>query len=303
MPNRVTPKIVLILIIITLLSLSISAVLFINGSLSSGVDNYLNFKQETSALEEVVDENRTFDAQNIKNIMVKTVSADVHLLTAGTNEIDVTLTGETSYDQEQNPYVTLVSEIQNDDTLYLEVQHRPGLNLKSIDLKLDIALPAEYAHNINISTISGNLDFSAIELDSFSYNSISGDLNGKKLSADNIELHFTSGTANINEINGDLSFESVSGDINTTYKTLDSNIEANTTSGNMVFYLPEDASFSLLFKTVSGNISTDFPGTITHSSNQKLEEVVGSGDNQVHIKTISGNVQIYDVNGENDGTD
>ncbi len=293
MPNRVTPKIVLILIIITLLSLSISAVLFINCSLSSGVDNYLNFKQETSALEEVVEENRTFDAQNIKNITVITVSADVHLLTAETNDIDVTLAGKIAYDQEENPYVTLVGEIQNDDTLYLEVQHRPDIILGNSYLKLDIALPAEYAHNIKISTVSGNLNFSAIELDSFSCNSISGDLNGEKLIADNIELNSTSGTANIDEIRGDLIFESVSGNIKTSYKTFDSSIEANTTSGNLEFYLPKDASFHLLFETVSGNVSSDFPGKITHNSNQKLEEVVGQGENQVQVKTISGDVQIY----------
>ena len=46
MLNRITPKIIIALIIIVLLSFGISAVLFYKGSLASGINNYLNFRPE-----------------------------------------------------------------------------------------------------------------------------------------------------------------------------------------------------------------------------------------------------------------
>ncbi len=291
--KSITPKIIIALIIITFLSFGISAVLFYNGSLSSGINNYLNFRHEiVQGLEHTIDEKLTLPSENIEYIVVKTVSADVNLINAETGAISVALSGETAYDQNHNPYVTLAGEIQDDTTLYLEVRHRPGFNLPSSNLKLDIVLPAEYSHNISVSTVSGNLNIPELNLESFNYQSISGDMKGERLTADKIKLNFTSGTADINEMNGDLNFESISGNIKTSYKTLASNIDAKTTSGNMVFYLPPDASFRLIFQTVSGEVQTDFPGTMVSSSRRKLEEVVGGGDNKINVETVSGNVQL-----------
>ncbi|KUG04275.1 hypothetical protein ASZ90_018282 [hydrocarbon metagenome] len=293
MLNRITPKIIIALIIITLLSFGISAVLFYNGSLSSGINNYLNFRHEIMQDPEgTIDEKLTFPAENIKYIVVRTVSTDVKFINAETGEINVNLSGDTLYDQNQNPYVTLVGEIQNDTTLYLEVRHRPGLNLRSSNLNLDIGLPGEYSHNISVSTVSGSLNVSELELESFDYKSISGNMKAEKLIADKITLNFTSGTADINEMNGDLIFESVSGNFRAAYKTLASNIEARTTSGDIELYLPQDASFRLLFQTVSGEVKTAFPGTMVSSSRQKFEELVGQGDNKINIHTVSGNVQL-----------
>ncbi len=295
MLNRINPKIIIALIIITLLSFGISAVLFYNGSLSSGINNYLNFRHEITQdlnLEQTIDEKLTFPAENIKHIVVKTVSADVNLINDETGEIYVSLSGETAYDQDQNPYVTLSGESKNDTTLYLEVRHRPGLNLPSSNLKLDIVLPAEYSHNISVSTVSGNLNIPDLDLESFNYQSISGDMKGEKLTADKIILNLTSGTADIDEIKGELCFESISGSIKTAYKTFANNIDARTTSGDMVFYLPPDASFRLIFQTVSGEVQTDFPGTMVSSSRRELEEVVSQGDNMINVETVSGNVQL-----------
>lgn len=239
-----------------------------------------------------LNENRQFNPAGIEQIIVRTVSSDIQLTAVESQQIDISLTGETDCDQEQNPYVTLLSEVQNDNTLYIEVQHRPGISGNSSNLLLDLLLPEHFSPELTVTTVSGNLQFSALDLNGFTCQSISGSIQGDKLQAENIKLESTSGNACISDINGHLTFDSVSGDIEVGCQVLSHNIRASTTSGQVVFRLPSDASFRLLCETVSGKISTDFPDPISHSSGRRLEQTVNTGENQINIQTISGSICI-----------
>jgi len=65
-----------------------------------------------------------------------------------------------------------------------------------------------------------------------------------------------------------------------------------TVSGDITLYLPEDASFDLDIKTVSGEISTKFKVLVESIKKNQLRGEVGTGGINIELKTISGDISL-----------
>ena len=95
------------------------------------------------------------------------------------------------------------------------------------------------------------------------------------------------------DFTGNLKADSVSGDINVSYRIFDNNIDVKTISGEVKIDLPQNAEFYLKTNTVSGEVVARFPITIiSFNKMNQLEGTVGTGDNRIIVDTVSGDIYL-----------
>lgn len=143
----------------------------------------------------------------------------------------------------------------------------------------------------------------ALMLDSLDVKSVSAYVKIEGINATNLEVDSVSGTTethgtytnvDLTNISGETFFnanatelesESVSGDtvLTGTY----SNIDCESISGDIVINTPETAEFTLEVETVSGSTELGFQNTMKND-----EYIVGSGDSEFDIDTVSGDISV-----------
>jgi lia operon protein LiaG len=133
---------------------------------------------------------------------------------------------------------------------------------------------------------------SNIKANVFNYDCSSGDFRAKGLSTGSSSVESTSGTINITDFTGDLKADSSSGDVSIDYANFDNNTDIHATSGNINLTLPKGSRFHLNATTSSGDISCDFPITITKNKKDNyLEGDVGSSGRVVRLDASSGDIK------------
>lgn len=103
---------------------------------------------------------------------------------------------------------------------------------------------------------------------------------------DNLDLEGVSGRWNVSEVScGEISLESVSGEMELTIGDMPREIDVDTVSGDVVLYLPENGGFTAEVDGVSGDLSTEFAVTTRHG-----RQVCGDGHTEIDGDTVSGDV-------------
>src|SRR5699024_5346634 len=113
----------------------------------------------------------------------------------------------------------------------------------------------------------------------------SGNINGEDITVNGADLDTTSGDIILNGSLDMVEANTVSGKIDLTLLSCPSTLEADTTSGNVLLFLPENSGFTLAFDTTSGSLRTDY-GTVTLDN--KLQ--VGDGTGEFEVDTVSGDL-------------
>jgi len=92
---------------------------------------------------------------------------------------------------------------------------------------------------------------------------------------------------------GDLKSESSSGDTTVHYSDFDNNINMHSSSGRVLLKLPASAHFNLDASASSGDVTCDFPITVSGKKNDhKLQGTVVNGKNKISIDVSSGDINI-----------
>ena len=171
----------------------------------------------------------------------------------------------------------------------------------------DVTLGDIELKNLYIDSTSGNASVSNVTADSFAFGSTSGDLTAENCSLGRANIHTTSGCAYLTDIKasyagfdvisgdvtakncefGKVEAESTSGSFSMSLNNVPTEFDADSTSGNVELFLPENAEFELEFDPTSGELELDFP-----SVKRGDEYIVGSGRNEISIETTSGDAYI-----------
>lgn len=105
-----------------------------------------------------------------------------------------------------------------------------------------------------------------------------------KLNSNTIYAETVSGDIEITSLEGESSFDSVSGNISIYSFDLLKDFYSSTVSGNVKIFVPQNVPFQLTFDTLSGNKYTP--------------KDVNSGGSKIEVVTTSGNLSIDYVNEE-----
>ena len=231
-----------------------------------------------------------------KEVSIKVISTDVNIITEEREDILVKYINYTENDE--NNFKVIVEE--NSKAIRIsEKKEKNGNFLFGISFsdsggkELLIRLPRKYKESLSVKTISGDLKLNYLDIDSFRFSSVSGDMSADIIYSVNSLVKTTSGDCEIGLFRGNMMFSAVSGDINIKYKQLDGDFTMKSVSGDAEIELPKNSEFEVTGKTVSGDIECDFPLTIIGAIKRGiLRGQVGSDEYAISTTTTSGDVNI-----------
>lgn len=197
-----------------------------------------------------IDDEQTFDADDFRNLSIRTGSTDVQIVPGSSDQIKARLYGKVSAKNAEQ--VKLKTE-QNGDTLELGVQLPEGINVgvNVLDVDLTVELPEKQWALAAIESGSGDIEIERIQGETVRVKAGSGDIDLRQAVARELTVHTGSGDMEVEEIEADiLELESVSGDISAErYKA--SLLKFQEGSGDIELKQGESA---LQGQTSSGNI-------------------------------------------------
>ena len=255
-----------------------------------------------------VNEEKLEDIKGIKTIDVETPFVDVNIIPEEREDIKIHYNGYL-----EATYIPELKTKTSGDTLYIMAK---GDNLNSYsvyssDLKFNIYIPMDFKDNIKITTSSGDINVSKLELSNLKLDASSGDIEIYDLSVDNLSIGTSSGEQIVKNVKsknsnflassgdieiysfiGDTNVTTSSGEINMDYEKFNNNIDAAASSGDITIKLPSNSEFNLNANTSSGEIESSFPITVTGKQKNSLSGKVGNSVNAINITTSSGDISI-----------
>jgi lia operon protein LiaG len=272
-----------------------------------------------------IDDVQTVPLVSISEIEAILSSTRVHIIrTEGGSEIKFHLYGSAMWElglDIKTSSKTVIAKIKRKSLF-------PGLE----DLHLDIYVPAEYMNAISITTSSGKITIDSFDLASIVLSTSSGGLEAENLYAGKISIDTSSGNIAVKKIetdeltvigssstiaidecetqrariktsSGDITLKKCdrsfdisasSGNVRLEYINFEGRfLKANTSSGCVTVYLPDNAEFLVDAKMTSGNFHSDFSIVQTKNTDKKLVYgQVGTKQNNISIETTSGNIRI-----------
>lgn len=221
--------------------------------------------------------------------------------------------------------------IQQNDSIYISEGRKPFFK-RGFLRYIEVYLPASYQQNLTVTTTDGDIDLSNINLnlsvlriDSTSgtvklnsataseiyLSSTSGTLKLGSIQAKQIKLETTRGDTICDELNGNVTYTSTSGnaDIKSasgfgSYKVNNSgklNVAYTDVSGNLLFFnkndninlsLPKDLDFNFEATTKNGNISTNFQECVTVNGRITSGIVGNNPTAAIQVETNNGDIKV-----------
>ncbi|SHH95082.1 DUF4097 family beta strand repeat-containing protein [Sporanaerobacter acetigenes] len=274
------------------------------------IDEYNHSSDTKNTKKENVNEEKTEDIVGIKDIIVETNFVDINFIPESRDDIKIIYSGTIKAN-----YIPKLKTKKSDDTLYISAKKEDNnlsQNVSYSNLKLDIHIPENYKENmkivstsgdvnlskmnfndLNLATVSGDINLNDLNLKDLVVSTTSGDIDSLNISADKNMFNSTSGDIEIKNLIGSVQTNTVSGDIEISYKNFNDNIIAATVSGDVNITLPKKSEFQISAQTTSGDLKSNFPITIQGKHKNSLEGTVGSSENKINIGTVSGDVNIY----------
>ena len=154
----------------------------------------------------------------------------------------------------------------------------------------DIDAVSVNGENISIETTSGDLDVDGIQAETLELHSISGDVSIRNVVSDDFRTSSTSGDVEVSGVLRSSFISSVSGDIDVVIEEDLEHSEISTTSGDVDVEISDNEDICIYVKTMSGDIRNRTGLVSTKESKHSAR--IGEGENQIDIKTLSGDVVI-----------
>lgn len=294
-------KIALWLFIIMIVSFSISIILF----RSSGVNfwDFANLDSDFSGFDQnnavkgkftdTINDERYFDLESIDKINVSTASTDIRFIPEERDDIKVHFYGAMA-SSNKIALPDMISKIEN-KALSIKINHKNliSIGFNSFNLNLDIYVPKEYSKAISAKTASGDISLEDLSIKNLNFESVSGDIKSESVYTEKASLKSVSGEIKVEDYKGELTAETVSGDLSLDIINSIEDIYAHSISGDIKIQLPSNAEFYLESKTTSGEIICDFPISIEGKlSDKNINGSVGNGDARIEVSTVSGDAKI-----------
>ncbi|MGH9900977.1 MAG: DUF4097 family beta strand repeat-containing protein, partial [Pyrinomonadaceae bacterium] len=219
-------------------------------------------------------------------IEIKGVNGDVRAETAAGGEVEVTATKSA---RRSDPAGVRIQVVEHADGVTICAVYPSGdssrpntcepgsggrSNVRNNDTRVDFTVRVPASVRFNGRTVNGGVEARALGSDVEAH-TVNG---GVRVS--------TAGLARASTVNG--SITAIMGGANWAGA-----LEFATVNGGIELELPSAASADVRAETVNGEISTDFPITVTgRFSKRNLTGTIGSGGRELRLKTVNGDVEL-----------
>lgn len=178
------------------------------------------------------------------------------------------------------PSKTIVVELPIDS-----VMNNITVNTAKADISIKNILNTEF---LSLNSYSGTISANCITPNTISINNVNGEINLSDVKAEDITAKNVLGNTNLYGDFESVTFESVSGDLNYSTKSLNTySISGNTVSGDTNITLPQSSGFTLINSSVSGEIKSGFDGRTVDE-----HYIYGDGSTEIELNSVSGSVNI-----------
>ncbi len=223
-------------------------------------------------------------------ISVDSVSGDITVTGYAGSSIHVKAIKE-GYDKDK----VQVVDNSTSNRLELKAEYPHSCNCEaSIRFILEVPSGTEYLFD-TLSTASGDIAVSGVK-GTVSLRSASGDLSARQISG-KLDVNTASGDVKLDRIIGSVVAKSVSGDVEVDLEQLQGSdpLSFKSVSGDVVIAAPANLDAEIEMKTLSGDMTTDFPLTIESAqfgSQKGATGRIGQGTHKIEVKTVSGDVRL-----------
>lgn len=277
-----------------------------------GIRNYnaFNFKLfsfSNDEIDKMSTGNAEFDKNEVKSIDINWTSGTVEIKNGNTDKVEIS--ENVSYDK--NSDKAMRWSLDDGKLKIYDSKNAFGFHWFSFSMspkKLTVTLPesisldefdissasAEFtaecinADTLDIETASGTIKVDSFEGNKADINTASGTVDFTAVSAEDVDVETVSGECTVTGKIEKLNVSGVSSVLNLIVGKNNSEINAETVSGNVNIKTNCDQSgFTANYSSVSGDFSSDFAGT-----NKNGKFVYGSGKADYNISTVSGNIDI-----------
>ncbi|MGN0509468.1 MAG: DUF4097 family beta strand repeat-containing protein [Ruminococcus sp.] len=277
-----------------------------------GIRNYnaFNFKLfsfSNDEIDKMSTGNAEFDKNEVKSIDINWTSGTVEIKNGNTDKVEIS--ENVSYDK--NSDNAMRWSLDDGKLKIYDSKNAFGFHWFSFSMspkKLTVTLPesisldefdissasAEFtaecinADTLDIETASGTIKVDSFEGNKADINTASGTVDFTAVSAEDVDVETVSGECTVTGKIEKLNVSGVSSVLNLIVGKNNSEINAETVSGNVNIKTNCDQSgFTANYSSVSGDFSSDFAGT-----NKNGKFVYGSGKADYNISTVSGNIDI-----------
>lgn len=176
------------------------------------------------------------------------------------------------------------------DTLYIKYAASGFKTGKNMNKALTVSLPKELAlDKLIMNVVSTDVQVHELAAEHISIQTVSGDVEGAIKWAEEATINTVSGSVSMAAKEAEtVSVSTVSGNAAFRFEAAPKKITADSVSGNVVIYLPENTGFYAKMDSVSGHVSGDLPMVM------KDKETYVSGDEscRISINTVSGDAKL-----------
>ncbi|HEY4216426.1 MAG TPA: DUF4097 family beta strand repeat-containing protein [Gemmatimonadaceae bacterium] len=213
---------------------------------------------------------------DIRVVPSKTGKVEIVGIRRGRGDVDLL-----KADVEENSHGIVVCVLYDDPNGSCDDNHSSRHNDRNWnDARMDFEVSVPTNLRVSAGSVSGDVSITGAEGD-VTATSVSGDVKMLDLRANSVTAHSVSGDVDVrvNQLTGrgDLEFHSVSGDV-----TLE---------------LPTQLDADLSMSTVSGDLNSDFPITLSNGrmNRRRIEARIGKGGRRLELQTVSGDVRIKKI--------
>lgn len=152
-----------------------------------------------------------------------------------------------------------------------------GVSTKDNDTRVDFEVRLPRGVNFEARTVSGEVQAS----------DLSGDVNAATVSG-NIHIR-TTGLAEARSVSGSIRARMGKA-------ASDQPLSFNSVSGDIVFEIEGDLNADVSLSTVSGNLESDWPVTLSNGNGRQVRGRIGTGGRRLSFRTVSGDVELRRAN-------
>jgi lia operon protein LiaG len=252
---------------------------------------------------------QSFDASNIKEVVVDVSSTDVRVVRGSSEKIEVRLQGEAS--PKIADQYRLTGET-NGSRLQIGLEKQEGFRMfryESVDLTVelpekqwdelkvgvgsgDITVEDVEGKSIDLSARSGDVNLEASNASTIVLSTNSGDIQAEGFHADTLKFHSDSGDVSLKEGEAILKGEAESGDIQIEFAELLHDVDVSASSGDVNIKLeqePKSLTVDYRGGSGTGHVRWDgFQETDRAEDGEMIKGTFGSGKTMLKVSTGSG---------------
>jgi DUF4097 and DUF4098 domain-containing protein YvlB len=222
------------------------------------------------------------------DVDVHNVSGDITIVPSKTGKVEVIgrLHGRGDVDLltghvDETSHGIVVCVLYDDPNGSCDDSHESRRHHNFNDASMDFEVSVPTNLQVSASSVSGDVSITGAQGD-VRATSVSGDVKMLDLHASSVDAHSVSGDVEVrvNQLTGrgDLKFQTVSGDV--------------------TLSLPSQLDADISMSTVSGDLDSDFPITLSNGrmNRRRIEAQIGKGGRRLDLETVSGDVRIRKTN-------